>query len=147
MLCSVAERSSSRRSIPTAEDFTAVARRLYLLVHTAADHTWLATTVQRSPGSEGAPMSLDFLLRPGVGRRATGADIRDVAIGLACDLIDDDLREGPIFSSILDEPPRPTSAAPASHDAHLPAPGARSPGNAVPAAPAALPLSTSHRAR
>jgi hypothetical protein len=81
-----------------------VTRRLYLLVLSAADHTSHATTLPRPPRPDSAPTSLDFLLPPGAGRWATGADVRHAAIDLTRDLIDDDLREGPIFSSILDEP-------------------------------------------
>ncbi|WP_435127242.1 hypothetical protein [Actinacidiphila sp. bgisy144] len=95
---------STTWSVLQAEDFTAVTRRLHLLILDAADHTSLATlgTGPRRPG--GAPESLDFLLPPDVGRWATGGDIRHAAITLAHDLIADDLSDGPIFGGILDEP-------------------------------------------
>jgi hypothetical protein len=110
-------------SILPAEHFTAVTRRLYLLILTAADHTSHATTIPRPPRPASASTSLDFLLPPGAGRWATGADIRHAAIDLARDLIDDDLREGPIFSSILDKPiaSRFTLDDPAPTWSHLPA--------------------------
>jgi hypothetical protein len=91
-------------SVLQTEDFAAVTDQMHRLIIDAADHTYLAASGPRPSNPAVFPMSLDHLLPPHVELWATGADVRHAAICLAHDLIEEELRRGPVFSGVLDEP-------------------------------------------
>ncbi|WP_435124523.1 hypothetical protein [Actinacidiphila sp. bgisy144] len=87
-------------ALPVAA-FTAVADQLHRLITDAADYTYLAAS---STQPTRLPTYLDHLLPPAIELGIAGTDIRHAALCLAHDLIEEELRQGPILSGILDEP-------------------------------------------